>query len=105
MRGIFQLLYDNGAEIVINGHDHMYERYKPIDASGTPDPANGIREFVVGTGGASLYGFKTTSSSIDVRDNTTHGVLRLDLAAGSYSWQFVPTTSAGFTDSGSASCH
>ncbi len=105
MTNLFQLLYDHGAEVVINGHDHMYERFMPIDATGTPDAVNGIREFVVGTGGASLYAFKTDSTAIDVRNNDTHGVLRLDLSVDSYSWQFIPTTSGGFTDSGTASCH
>jgi 3',5'-cyclic AMP phosphodiesterase CpdA len=104
-KALFQMLYDHGAELVINGHDHMYERYTPIDADGTPDPDNGLREFVVGTGGASLYGFKTDSPLIDVRDNTSHGVLRLDLSPGSYSWQFVPVEGDTFTDSGNASCH
>jgi len=105
MRALFQLLYDYGAEIVINGHDHMYERFTPLDANGTPDPATGIREFVVGTGGASLYGFKTDSPLIDVRDNTSHGVLRLDLSPGSYSWQFIPVEGDSFTDSGTDTCH
>lgn len=105
MAAFFQLLYDHGADVVINGHDHMYERYTPLDGSGTPDPLNGIREFVVGTGGASLYAFKTDSPLIDVRANSTYGVLKLTLTTGSYSWNFIPTTSGGFTDSGTASCH
>jgi len=105
MAAFFQLLYAHGADVVINGHDHMYERYTPLDANGTPDAANGIREFVVGTGGASLYPFKTDSPLIDVRANSTYGVLKLTLKSGGYSWKFVPTTRGGFTDSGTASCH
>jgi hypothetical protein len=105
MATIFQLLYDSGAEIVLSGHDHMYERYTPLDGSGTPDPVNGLREFVVGTGGASLYGFKTDSPLIEVRDNTSHGVLRLDLSEGSYTWQFLPAGSGSFSDSGVGNCH
>jgi 3',5'-cyclic AMP phosphodiesterase CpdA len=105
MAKFFQLLYSNGAEIVLNGHDHMYERYKPITPSGALDATHGIREFVVGTGGESLYGYKTTSSLIAVRNNTTFGVLRLDLSAGSYTWQFVPSGTGNFTDSGTGTCH
>jgi acid phosphatase type 7 len=105
MASVVQLLYDHGAEIVLNGHDHMYERYVPLSPGGTPDALNGIREFVVGTGGASLYGFKTTDPNVAVRDDSTHGVLKLTLSAGTYSWQFVPTTSGGFSDSGTDTCH
>jgi len=105
MTPFFQLLYDNGAEMIINGHDHMYERYAPIDLIGTADPTNGIREFVVGTGGASLYRYKTTDPNVEVRNNTTHGVLRLDLSATGYTWQFLPAAGGSFTDSGSGTCH
>jgi hypothetical protein len=104
MSDIFQLLYDHGAELVVAGHDHMYERYLPLDPSGNADPVNGIQEFVVGTGGAALYGFKTDSPQIAVRNNTAHGVLELTLAPGGYSWQFL-ATGGTFTDSGTASCH
>lgn len=105
MAQVFKVLYDKGADVVITGHDHMYERYTPIDPSGVPDPVNGIREFVVGTGGASLYAFKTDDPLVEVRDNTTHGVLRLDLSAGSYAWQFLPIAGESFTDSGTGTCH
>ncbi len=104
MDAIWQLLAANRADVVLNGHDHMYERYTPLDANGAADEA-GIREFVVGTGGASLYAFKTSSPLIEVRDDTTHGVLRLDLGQGSYGWQFLPAGSGTFTDSGSGNCH
>ena len=105
MAAFFQLLYDHRADVVINGHDHMYERYTPLDGSGTPDALDGIREFVVGTGGASLYPFKTDSPLIDVRANSTYGVLKLTLKADSYSWNFIPATSGAFVDSGTATCH
>ena len=100
----FQLLYDSGADVVINGHDHMYERYAPIDPAGASDPTRGMREFVVGTGGAALYPFMTSSALVAVRNDTSHGVLKLTLSSGSYSWQFIPSTGT-FTDSGSAACH
>jgi len=103
MDAVWQLLAANGAEIVVNGHDHMYERFTPLDGSGSTS-AHGLREFVVGTGGAELYDFKTDSALIDVRQNAEFGVLRLDLGQGSYSWQFLSATGT-FTDSGTGTCH
>jgi hypothetical protein len=105
MRKIFAALYDAGAELVVNGHDHGYQRLKPVDSLGVDDPTNGVREIVVATGGASLYDFPTSSDLIEVRDNTSHGVLKLTLAPGSYSWEFVPVPGDTFTDSGTANCH
>ncbi len=104
MAPVFKLLYDHGAEIVLSGHDHEYERFAPTNASGVP-VANGLRQWVVGTGGAGLYSFAAPLPASEVRDASTHGVLRLDLAPGSYDWQYIPTTSGGFTDSGSGVCH
>lgn len=105
MRKVFAALYDAGAEIVVNGHDHGYERFKPADSMGVEDATNGVREFVSATGGASLYAFASESPLLDVRDNTSHGVLKLTLAPGSYSWEFVPIPRDSFTDSGTADCH
>ena len=100
------LAYDAGAELVITGHDHGYQRFAPADVTGTPDAARGIREFVVGTGGAGLYGFPTNSTLLEIRDNTTYGVMRLDLAPDGYSWEFMPRTGpSAFTDSGTGACH
>jgi chitodextrinase len=96
-------LYAAGADIVLNGHDHDYERFVPQNPSGAAD-ANGIREFVVGTGGASHYTFGAPIANSEVRDNTSFGVLKVTLHAGSYDWQFVPVAGASFTDSGSGSC-
>jgi acid phosphatase type 7 len=96
-------LYAAGADVVLNGHDHNYERFAPQNPSGAADP-KGIREFVVGTGGASHYNFGTTVANSEVRDNTSFGVLKLTLHPGGYDWQFVPVAGASFTDSGSASC-
>jgi uncharacterized protein YjdB len=103
--GAFQALYDAGADIVIVGHDHEYERFAPQTPSAAPDPARGIREFVVGTGGAGLYSFATPLPNSEVRDNTSHGVLKLTLSDGSYTWQFIPVAGDSFTDSGSGTCH
>jgi hypothetical protein len=69
------------------------------------DPARGLREFVVGTGGESHYSFGTPIASSEVRNNTAFGVLKLTLSAGVYTWQFVPVAGQTFTDSGSGSCH
>ena len=101
----FQILYDNNAELVINGHDHDYERFAPQTPSGTADPARGIREIVVGTGGAKLRPFTTIRPNSQVRNANTWGVIKLTLTAGSYSWQFVPVAGQTFTDSGTTSCH
>jgi 3',5'-cyclic AMP phosphodiesterase CpdA len=83
-------------DVILNGHEHNYERFAPIQ---------GIREFVVGTGGASHYGLGTPLATSQVRNSTAFGVLKLTLSAGSYSWQFMPEAGQTFTDSGSEVCH
>jgi hypothetical protein len=100
----WQLLYDAGADVVLNGHDHTYERFAPQDPTGNPDPGRGIREFVVGTGGGGLYTFDTPEPNSEVRESNTHGVLKLTLHPTSYEWEFVPIAGQTFTDTGSASC-
>jgi 3',5'-cyclic AMP phosphodiesterase CpdA len=101
----WDMLYRAGAELVLTGHEHTYERFAPIGASDERDNAFGLREFVVGTGGRSHYDFNSPLSTTEVRDNTTYGVLLLTLKSGSYDWKFVPVNSGGFTDAGSGSCH
>ena len=105
MTAIWQALYDGGADLVIEGHDHMYERFAAMDASGNVDTSKGIRSFVVGTGGKSHYGFPDVQPNSEVRNDNTYGVLRLTLRAGDYDWGFVPAAGGTFTDSGSDSCH
>src|SRR5438034_661531 len=102
---LWQALYDYGAEIAIAGHDHEYERFAPQTPDGHLDTARGIRAFVVGTGGGGLYSFGTPLLNSEVRNSSTWGVLKLTLADGSYSWEFVPITGQTFTDSGSGTCH
>ena len=102
-REMFRMLYNAGVDIVLNGHDHVYERFGPQDADGRPDPARGIREFVVGTGGASLYTFTTRAANSEVQIRA-FGVLKLTLNADSYDWQFIPVGGGG-SDSGTAQCH
>ena len=104
-QALWQALYDAGADIVVSGHDHTYERFAPQTPSGLPDPVRGIREFVVGTGGRSLYPFSATPApNSEVRYNESFGVLVLTLRRDGYDWRFVPTAGT-FTDSGSGSCH
>jgi len=100
---LWQALYDYGADVVLNGHDHTYQRFAPQNPKGQADP-KGIREFVVGTGGASLYSFTSNQPNTEVRNNTTFGVLKLTLHSTSYNWQFIPIVGQNFTDSGSANC-
>ncbi|HZM21148.1 MAG TPA: DUF4832 domain-containing protein [Anaerolineales bacterium] len=103
-QGFWQLLYDNGADVILNGHDHTYQRFAPQNPSGQADANRGIREFVVGTGGAGLYPFPTNLPTLEVRNNTTFGVLKLTLHANSYDWQFIPIAGQTFTDSGTGNC-
>jgi Calcineurin-like phosphoesterase len=95
----WQALYEAGADIVLNGHDHDYERFAPQDPDGRVDPERGIRQFVVGTGGTKLRPFKEPPlSTTEMRDDSSHGVLKLTLRRDSYDWEFVST--ASFTDTG-----
>ncbi|PQO89367.1 alkaline phosphatase [Massilia phosphatilytica] len=110
MRDAWQLLYAAGAELVLSGHDHDYERFAPQDADGRLDPTRGLRQFVVGTGGAYPTPFLLTVAHSEVRDANRTGVLRLRLYAGGYGWEFVESTrlsSFGIAppDRGSAACH
>jgi len=100
----WKVLYAHDATLVLNGHDHDYERFAPQDPSGHADPAHGIREFVVGTGGASLGGFAGVAPNSQVRNNGTYGVIELTLGDGGYDWRFVATPGSHFTDSGSDTC-
>lgn len=101
----WQILYSAGADLIINGHAHNYERFAPQDPNGNLDTISGIREFVVGTGGESLQGFTTVAPNSEVRNNTTRGVIQFTLHASSYDWQFIPVVGQTFTDSGTQACH
>jgi alkaline phosphatase len=102
MRRFWSLLERHGAEIVLNGHEHFYESFDPLDRDGAA-VATGVREFVVGTGGARLYRFWRTSdgSRAQVR---RYGVLHLTLDADRYSWEFIDVDGR-IADAGSAHCH
>jgi Calcineurin-like phosphoesterase len=106
MQPLWQALYDADADILLSGHSHNYERFAPLDASGNVDAARGIRQFVVGTGGAFFTGgLDTLEAHSEVAQNTTFGVLKLTLHPTSFDWQFVPAADGAFTDSGSGLCH
>ena len=101
----WQLLYQYNADLVLVGHDHIYERFAPQDPNGNLDTARGIRQFTVGTGGKEHHSITHTAANSEVRDNKTYGVLKLTLHPIGYDWQFVPETGGVFTDSGTAPCH
>ena len=91
---------------MLNGHAHQYDRFAPQSPDGISDPANGITEFVAGTGGYSEHPLSSTPATNSiVRNNNTFGALRLVLRPGGYSWRFLPQAGKTFTDSGSGSCH
>jgi hypothetical protein len=100
----WQDLYDAHADIVLDGHDHDYERFALQNPNGVADP-NGIREFVVGTGGAGQRAFGSIDANSQVRSTGTFGVLQLTLGLHSYSWQFIPVAGKTFTDSGTQATH
>lgn len=106
VQSFWDLLYAAGADVVLDGHDHDYERFAPQNPQGQADAARGILEFVVGTGGRSHYPFPGgPQPNTLVRNDATFGVLKLTLHAGSYDWEFVPVAGKTFTDSGSGTCH
>ena len=102
--GLWQALADAGAELVVNGHDHDYERFSPQDSNGTPEP-DGIVELVVGTGGRSHYRVDDVVPNSVVRDGDTYGVIRFELDADGWSSVFVPVAGETFTDSAAGACH
>jgi acid phosphatase type 7 len=100
-------LYAVRADLVIHGNKHHYERFAPQDPNGNPTP-NGIRQFIVGTGGKSTGPTPTIlarNSQVRHGGRQQFGVLKLTLGAGTYSWRFVPVAGVAFTDQGSGTCH
>ncbi len=102
---IWQALYDANADVVVNGHDHDYERFAPQTPLAKPDSKRGIREFVAGTGGKNHRPFGAPHANSEVRNADAFGVLKLTLRPGAYDWQFIPEAGKSFSDSGSGSCH
>lgn len=103
-RELWRTLFEFGAEIVVSGHDHSYERFAPQTPDGLPDSARGLRQFVVGTGGAGLRSFPRSRLNSEAR-GSVWGVLVLSLDDGGYRWEFQPVEGATFRDSGSGQCH
>jgi hypothetical protein len=101
---LYQALYDAGADVVVAGHDHSYERFAPQAPDGRADPARGLREFVAGTGGGELYQFGTPQPNSEVRFSGW-GVLELKLYPRSYTWQFLSVDGGRVIDAGSGTCH
>jgi calcineurin-like phosphoesterase family protein len=105
MQDIWKDLYDANADLVLVGHSHDYERFAPVNVNGGLDRNRGIREFVVGTGGAFFTGVSGARPNSEVRQNNTFGVLKLVLHPRSYDWQFLPEQGRTFSDAGSQACH
>jgi calcineurin-like phosphoesterase family protein len=105
MEDAWDVLYQAGADVVISGHDHDYERFAPQDPNGKAHPDRGIREFVVGTGGGALRRFNRPAPNSEVRNAVTFGVIVLTLRPDGYDWRFVPVAGSSFSDSGSDTCH
>src|SRR3954454_7581699 len=101
---IWQDLYNGGVDVALNGDSHWYERFAQLDASGRIDTAHGVREFIVGTGGAGLDFPGAKVSTSQALNSSTHGVIRMTLHNGSYQWAFLPDEGT-FTDAGTATCH
>jgi len=104
-RPAWDTLYAHGADVVLGGHRHIYERQAPQKPDGTQDAAFGIRGFVVGTGGISHINPTNVTANSEVRNGDTYGVLKLWLYSDGYAWKFVPVAGMTFSDSGAAACH
>ena len=105
VKPLWEALYAADADVVLNGHDHNYQRFAPQDPNGKADPKRGIREFVVGTGGRSLYPIGEPIANSEVDNDETYGILTLAPHPDDYEWRFLPVEGETFTDSGSAGCH
>jgi len=103
-RAFWDVLYQAGAAIVLNGDQHHYERFAPQTPDGLLDFATGIREFVVGTGGADVSAPTSIRAHSEIRNGDSFGVLKLTLAAERYAWEFIPTAELRFRDSGRGVC-
>ena len=104
VKPLWEALYAAGADVVLSAHDHNYQRFAPQNPEGEADRNRGIRQFVVGTGGANLYAIVNPIGGVEVYNDETNGVLKLTLGSKSYKWRFVSAEGEAFTDSGKASC-
>ena len=104
-RALFQALYDDGADLVVTGHVHNFERFAPQDPDGVHDPVSGIRQLVVGTGGAGATSFQDIAPNSEARFADGLGILELRLYADGYEWEFHAGEGSQFTDVGIEACH
>jgi hypothetical protein len=104
-RVLWQVLYEYGAEIVLSGHDHNYQRYALQDPDGILDREQGIRQFVVGTGGSNHTPLVNPPPNVEASNDGAFGILQLNLHATSYDWVFIPIAGESYTDAGSGACH
>lgn len=104
-RDLWQMLYDHEVDVILNGHDHIYERFVPQRPDGTADLVRGMRQFTVGTGGANHTLLETLAANSEVFHNATFGILKLTLHSTTYDWEFVPEAGKTFTDSGTGYCN
>ena len=102
---LWQILARSGVSIVVAGHDHIYERFAPLDADGAPDAASGVRQFVVGTGGARRYEIGTLLPGSEAHSSETFGLLKLTLLPDRYRWAFIPVDATAALDDGESPCH
>jgi hypothetical protein len=106
MQGVFRTLYEYGVEVVLSGHNHHYERFKPLDGEGNEtDEDRGIVAFIVGTGGAERRIIDTVKEQSAIHDDVHWGVIKLELNSGGYSWQFLNAEDAAVLDQGVGNCH
>jgi hypothetical protein len=105
VKPLWDALYSAGADVVVSGHDHDYERFGPQTPEGKADTPRGIREFVAGTGGKNHRPFVAAHANSEIRNADTFGVLKLTLRPGKYAWEFVPVDGVPFLDSGEGTCH
>jgi acid phosphatase type 7 len=101
---LWQALLDHRVELLLSGHEHLYERTAPLDAEGDVDPENGVRQFVVGTGGGNFYDFAGRIAGSEAAIADTAGVLGVTLRADGYDWEFLPVHPDAPSDGGSAEC-
>jgi hypothetical protein len=105
MLPVWNSIYAANADLILNGHDHFYERFAPQAPSGAADPQRGIRQFTVGMGGKSRFGFEGVAPNSEVRINSVFGVLELTLREGGYDWRLRRVRTGGVWDAGSGGCH
>ena len=111
IKPLVELLYKHGADVILSGHDHIYERLARQSPDERLDNRRGMRQFVVGTGGRELKtqeklrNIDKRLKNTEARSRKTHGVLKLNLSENSYRWEFLAVKEHKFSDKGMAFCH